>query len=504
MYLENIFLGNTDAEEEIKEQDFLELYFDYSDLANKALKPNIYYILGRRGSGKTYLGAYLKEKYQNTATYIERYSLAELTTSTFNVSKRAFTEDDYLNFFQWILLIEISREIIKNKELCEEKEYEELRSFIDSHFAIKRETIFSTVKKFFSESGAHIHIPSVPISVDAKKFIDMVSQHENLNFNIEKLKSLLIPLLSLSKGDGRSYIVIIDDIDTKLTFYDDGMYILRSLINAVYYFNNFLRRYNDNSKIILLVRTEVFFNIYDHNFNKLIDDYTLFISWNKEIEENYYESPLFELLVHKIKVRNPELAKKNKLDILENLFPENIKTFYKGKLREINTGKYILSRTFLRPRDFLRFLRFGQQHYPKLKEFSSYLFKNIEEEYSMWLLDDVKLELQIHFQKEYIDKLIHIVSKLNTDEFGFNRLQKAFHNDSEYPEKVLKEALKTLYKFNVIGQFWSDHDGDLRYELSYSNRAATPESPHFFINNFFVHWGLRKALLRADIYKSKN
>ncbi|MGL5596387.1 MAG: hypothetical protein ACRDDH_20860, partial [Cetobacterium sp.] len=57
--LKDINFGNNDGKNEAAISNFKDLFFNYENIYEKSLKPEIFLILGRKGSGKTTLIKYI-------------------------------------------------------------------------------------------------------------------------------------------------------------------------------------------------------------------------------------------------------------------------------------------------------------------------------------------------------------------------------------------------------------------------------------------------------------
>lgn len=488
MKIGEIFLGYTDGEEESKEEDFLSLYYDNNNIVQKILEPRIYYVLGRKGSGKTVTSYYINEKLNNDNEFCIRHSLGELTPDLFVDNNQV----NNLLLFKLLFNIELARLILQNNSLSVLKEFNELKTLTEK-FDNRGSGIVGNLKKLLD--GVDVNFGLIKVSPSKFMPVNKESNLTNFNYDLEKLVGFL-----LEKDKETKYILLIDDIDNHITFYSNGEKILQDLIYSIQYLNNFTRRHNKYTKAILFIRTDIFFEIKDHNFNKLHDDHCFAINW---YGLSYEDSDLFEIIAHKIKSRNKSLQNKQNIDIIKSFFVERVYYRDKGKTISIPTDRFILQRTFCRPRDLIRFIRFIQEKYPHLPNIDSYTLTSILGVYAYWLKNEIESELHIHYPKDYIKKLFEILSKPNSPIFGFNRLVKLYENGDTKVED-LEISMKILYKFNAVGQIWTDFEGEKHIRFNYTNYNTNEvNDPNFFINNFIIHFGIREAILKYDFFKSE-
>lgn len=501
MKLKEIYLGTADGEEEGLRSDFSDLYLDYENIVEKTLEPSCYLVLGRKGTGKTVLGLYLKKVMSSVEFNITRITYGDLTISTFSSTEKSVNDDDYYNLFQWIFLIELCKRIIDNKSLEDVEEFKYISEYVATNFTKTNPSSPSFIKRLLNR-GIKLgfdfitNIPTLSIG-DQNNQLDL----QRLPILIDDLKINIEPLLRSSNDFGYKYLIVIDDIDNHINLTETGKKVLKGLLNAIHTVNTYVRNFNNGSKILLLLRTDIFNSINAPILNKLSTDHSIKLNWGYELELN---SPIIDLVLFKIKSSVQDYKFLDTELLWKKLFPDSLRTVIDGSPRTIPTYLYLLSRTFMRPRDFIQFLKFIKEGFGELRYFNDYSILKTEERYSKWLKQEVASELINHYNDEEIEDLFTVASFLDATKFGANRIISSKILNHLKSELTVPEALKILYRYSVLGQFWTDANGETNYRFSYEDDEDITDKAGFLTNNFILHFGLRKALLNKDHQKVKN
>lgn len=497
MKIKELFFGYTDGEEEAFRSDFVEMYFNHNNIIENSNKPEIYAIFGRRGTGKTVLSYILQKKADSISNFVERVSYGELTTSNFK-SNALISEDDYFHLFQWVFLLELSKILLKNVSLENFEEYKELEKIFKSNFAGTSPHSSSFIQQILN-NGVKFKLPLLLAELELNPCTVDIS-HKNIFVYTDQLKKLITPLLYKSEESGTKYLILLDDIDDHISLTDLGKQVLKGLVTSVSTINRFIRNLNSGSKFLIFLRTDVFHNLKTSNSNKIKDDHSITLDW---IGSRDLNSPLYDIIYNKVKTTHPKIFKDKSEEFIFSYLFEDTLIIREGNLRKSkNMDNYILSKTFYRPRDLVKFLNLIKNKFGEIQKISGFSVLGIEKEFSYWLKTEVELELSIHYDSIYIKHLFAIASRLNTGRFGIRRLKESFEKNDETPPININDALVLLYKYGVLGQFWTNEEGITNYRYSYAEYDLAYENPNFFENSFIIHPGLKASLLTTDISKS--
>lgn len=237
---------------------------------------------------------------------------------------------------------------------------------------------------------------------------------------------------------------------------------------------------NLDVKVILLLRTDIFYILNDPDLNKVEQDGSVKIEWGNTIKSN---SPLFSMILNKIRKSIPELEMKNDSELFKILFPQDI------NYRRPN--EFILGRTYFRPRDIVTYLNLIIQKYPDTGYFGYRGFLELEKNYSTYFYKEIRNELFGHLSDEKIDNSFLLLKQYKEPEFTYDEIKAYYESKINiYKEIDLDETLKYFFNFGVIGnkQFNKEKGKDF-YSWAYRENIEID-----YDKKFVIHLGLRKEL----------
>ena len=135
--ISSIYLGNPDGEDEALENpEFDKFFFNYNKIIEKSLRPLKYLILGKKGTGKTLLCEYLnKSLNEKKDSYCELVAFNEFRIHMLRQLKIEDTPaNEFIPIWKYVILIELTKVVLKNEDIEGHKEFKILKSFIDSNY----------------------------------------------------------------------------------------------------------------------------------------------------------------------------------------------------------------------------------------------------------------------------------------------------------------------------------------------------------------------------------
>jgi hypothetical protein len=475
--LKDFYLGNSDGKKEAQyKHDFEQYFYDHDHLFEKAMARERYLILGRKGTGKTLLAEIIHKHYLDNPTYFcEICSYKEFKFHELLILKSEdISPNEYIAIWEWVILIQIGKMCCKDEGIKEKDLRSKLRKFIYGNFLnldINSNKIIEITKHNSIEGNVFNFAGKVGRNVKSIK-------GSYLNY-LESLRQMVITLLQSS---GSKYLLIYDELDDR--FRDDSVYknSLISLIKATDKLNLIFFEKGLETKVTLLLRSDIYSILNDPDLNKIKVDNAVVIDWGRTARK---DSPLFDLVFTKVKRSAPVLKDYSREDLFGLLFPPYIK--------EIPTEQYILERTFFRPRDIITFLKMIIDKHPSTKYFGEKGFLEVHKDYSEYLFQEVRNELSGHLSDPEIDESTLLLKQFNRHYFTFNDIETYFvKNKSIYPNLDLKRALTILFKFSIIGNRW--HPTEKRQDFHYSWAFRDDKATIDFDKEFLIHMGLRKEL----------
>jgi hypothetical protein len=432
-------------------------------------------VLGRKGSGKTYLGQYIKKKAEldpvhfcDVSSYKD-FKFQELI----QLKSGDITPNEYYEIWRWLILLDIGKQCLLDLATEDSDAKKRLIAFFDANYnslQIDAKKVIEITKKQQVRGGF------------LKSFID-VSGGEKLEEGsyldyIDDLESVIFEVLSHSSS---RFTIIYDELDDR--FRDDEYYrhSIISLLKAADHINLKALEIKVKAKTIILLRTDIFSIFNDPDLNKIKRVNTLKIEWGTRVG---VDSPLIGMVISKAKRSSVLMSALPDHDVFTKLFPQNI--------NHIAPERYILERSFFRPRDVITILNLIIDKYPQSDYFGWKSFVDVKKEYSEYLLDEIRNEMYGHYDDKEIDSIFKLLKNYNKHFVKHSELKKYMgQNQFHYKELDLEKMLIGLFKFNAIGNKWYNE----YKRKQYYTWAHRDEKADLDLNKeMVIHLGLREAL----------
>ncbi len=476
--LSQIFIGYNDGKKEAKfRNDFEQFYFNYNKNYDKILSPDKFLLLGKKGTGKSLLGEYIKKKASTDSTWFceissyKQFKFHELT----HLQTRDIKPNEYIAIWEWILLLEIGK-LCSSDEAIDNMIRDKLQQFLLNNFSTlkidmnkvveitkKRNIKGSLLKDIFSIEGQ---------AGDDTKYTP--------GTYLEYLDDLRETIFAALKTSNSRYTIIFDELDDQFRNEDVYKSNIISLIKVTDRINSLLYDMEIDCKIILLLRTDIFYQLNDPDLNKIEQDNSVKIDWGNVANVS---SPLFDMVLLKIRQSISGMDNYDKMLLFKKLFPQNIN--YR------TPDIFILGRTYFRPRDIVSYLNLIIDKYPDTFYFGFKGFLELEKAYSEYLYKEVKNELCGHVCDEEINEIFLLLKQFKKTDFTYSDIKEYYNNRKNlYKHIDLENALKIMFDFSIIGNKWLNKARDKHYySWSYRENAEID-----YDKDFVIHLGLRKEL----------
>lgn len=479
MTIGNIQFGKVDGKTEAEESDFSELFYEkdtyFSDLSS--LKK--YFIIGRKGTGKTILANYyLHKKEEESDRYFKGIVLDANDYSESKLVEFAeitINKEEKSTFWKYLFLLEIGKQILEINfplwmKILYSKKLKKLRSVVTMEFyKIKNfteEEQYSVESELTSTQGR--------ISANASALVTNNFEKRKYYENLEIIESTVMDILKNTKVSCQIFYDDVDQLEEVMEF-AEFKDLIKSMMYAIDSINSKMNKVSQ-SRIFLILRDDLLniINKESNNLNKLKVDRGISISWTELNRLEPWEHPLMKMILYKIQKSLGE--KEEDFELLYNKYFETSKVF-----------EYIMQRTFGRPRDVIQFLTLHKVRTPSSNKFTENELRITETEYSKWFYDEILNELKlVDFElREEIDKLLNIFK-----DTGKRRLKYMTVRDlnSELDEPVI-ELSKTIEKMrdlDIIGT----QNGSGNINFSYRSSVSFNISEH---SKILIHNGLVKC-----------
>ena len=339
--LEKIDLGDLAAENEIKG---LRSYFVPTAQYNEAKRGHARLVVGRKGTGKTAIFYGIRNAYKPSHSHLvldlkpEGHQFTKLRESILNELTPGLQEHVLTAFWNYVLLMEIAHKIVYEDKVFSYRDLDLRKAFLDVETAYGTDTV--TEQADFSERLLKLVDDVVGRKAGIAKILT-TSDVTNLIYSkdIRVLSDALGRYLA--KKDG--VWLLFDNLDKSWPVFGakkEDILILRSLLEATRKLQRQLESRNVEFHAVVFIRSEIFERLTLETPDRGKDTAVL-LDWN--------DPEVFREIVRRRIALNTEMEGMS----FQELWPVFFETHIHGE----ESFSYILSRTLMRPREVLSFLR---------------------------------------------------------------------------------------------------------------------------------------------------
>lgn len=508
-------LGFSDAQNYTQRghKQMLSSVFVKNDFLTKLLSPNVYYLIGEKGTGKTAYAAFLSNN-----EYGEHKSFLKFISGTdyekFHELKKRNQLDisGYVDIWKTILLLLLAKSVTDNDKVISEhnkSNHANLMKAIDEYYhnAFSPEIISAFKIIDTSELAAKLICKYAEVGGKTGNTIEYNEERLQMNlFYICKKFSDCLGSLKLNKN----LTLYIDGIDIRPSQipYDEYLDCIKGLANACWTLNTELfanvRDSKGQFKIVLLLRPDIYNSLGLQNAaNKLVDN-AVYLDWRT----TYTDYPKSKLYVMANKLLNYSQ---------DEPIPDVWTQYFDWKLNSSNEGQREYDTAFMgflkislsRPRDIQRILSImkdimsdlGEGDYYKF-DCGVYLGDRFQNEYSEYFLSALKDQLSFYYSEEEYKHFRKFFDFFSKPEFTYDEYCVVYEkyvdyildNATDIPKFVedKREFLQLLYDSNIIAAI--ENDG-LYFHFSYREKSPSniaPEVPFGSDYSYRFHYGLYK------------
>lgn len=479
MLLEEFEFGFADAMKEYSRNPeiFEKAFCDPNNLIDKLINSYHYILIGHKGVGKSAYSA----KIQLRASHEDKLKVYPINLGDFEFTTFSKTSIDenvtgtqrFKTSWDFIFLWTIYKILYNDLQMMEIDEVQQVVSLLNKlGFSINDGYKTDVNKLSKLKVGANIKI------FDIEYEREFNTKPTSYLERISLISETMLSNLSKSYLNDREILVILDGLDDILRYKKNKMDIIASMIRSADYINDIMLQKHQKIKIILLIREDIIRLINDPDLNKIIQDGSVSLTWNKRLND------LKELIVKRFELSG--LTSQEASCCWETMFPKRI--------RNKNSWDYILEYTLYKPRDILQFLKYCQSEYPSHNKLTLSETQNVLKVYSSrYFVEEMKNELSGFIDDELIISIPSVFRRLGGRAFDvaeINRLTNE-HISREITINETKIELEYLFEAGYIGQLVSNGKGKKGSVIfKYRNPTARIDYYQRFITHKGLHIGL--------------
>lgn len=284
-----------------EDRELFEKIFLVDEIIDEIKKPDKYFLIGEKGSGKTAYSVYMSQS--RTQEYFGFITLVENTLyqKFLNMKRQKALElssykDIWINILYLILAEEIRRE--GGESLLQSLKYRQLTQAIRQFYSDAFKPELVNAMEFVDKATSSINamLEHGVFTVSPAKEHEKTKKYEEQSYQVSLLKirdgfERAFQSLDLKKP----VILFIDGIDARPREIDNGQYFecLTGLVNAVLEMNYSILR-EKGIKVMLLVRPDIMYKMPIHNMNQKLRGNSVLLDWVTTYR-NYVSSKLFRI-----------------------------------------------------------------------------------------------------------------------------------------------------------------------------------------------------------------
>ena len=453
-------------------------YFYHTEESKKILNGDKFYVIGRKGSGKSAISEFILAQEQHDI-FTEKLSFKNFPfNELYGLDNPKYTSpNQYISIWKYIIYSNICRLMVKNNNI--KPEVKKILEKIYPTTQIK--SLSKLIEKWTSlEFGLSIFGNGGTLKIEKD-----LSQFGNLPW-IEKA-NILEDIIDENIDDSKYYIIF-DELDEDYrnfeTTIEQEKYknLVTSLFKAVQDVKNFFRNRRNLINPVVFLRDDIYSIIRDSDKNKWTD-FKIDIDWDKDKIKKMIAFRISKAIDPEGRILPFEKAW-NKIFLNEQV------SMGVRKSRRLHGFEYITLSTHLRPRDYIKYINVCCEHALSLGEskISSSTVKKVDKGFSNYMKDEIVDE--VHAILPEIDKIFSIISQIRKWNFSnkeFKETYDSYLQKGTINEKNVDFVLQTLFNFSIIGNRPNQH---LVSFFKYENKEARFN----FKENIVVHRGLFKSL----------
>lgn len=467
------------------EDDAVLDYFLATEAVERLREGRAFVVLGRKGAGKTALVRHFAEGQTGNLSKALNLRGYPWSLHSSRVDSGASSIEAFVSSWRYLIAIEIAALVLEASERPQSQNYMDLAEFFRENYGGPSPQLSDILRP----ARLRVSKASIQPSVLGAKLggIDLERKggDHRLGLELNALSSsLLRTAVDIAKNENLPNVSLhFDELDQGLSSFDEDRQ--RMLIGLVLAARE-LRRESSAAGYavnpIIYLRTDLWDDLDFSDKNKITETTAVNLDWSGE--------SLLKLVGARIRAK---LGPKASWDDIAS----------SGLMRGSQTKwNHIISRTFLRPRDVIKFLNAGLSK-AKRRDGDPLVFENPDivdarEEYSSYLKRELDDEILPHWARW--GEALQAFSSISTITFERADFEREYGNKRSSGNQVsASEALPLLFKFSVVGYEKRSGYGGSSWVFQYSDSQAGWDAT---ATRFKVHPGLKEYAKLSETRQS--
>ncbi|HEX6791684.1 MAG TPA: hypothetical protein VF247_10275 [Candidatus Krumholzibacteria bacterium] len=463
------------------EDDAVLDYFLTTDAVTRIKTGDVFLVLGRKGAGKTALVRHFAEGSERVMSRSLNLGGYPWAVHAQRVDRGASEVEAYVSSWRYLIAAQLAALALSRVEDDSDPDAKAIRHFLRENYGGDGLQLDEVLKP------GQLRLSSLsfePTILGCKLVTVALDRHKGDKKLGSELDALSDQMLSATvrlakKLSAPSLMLHFDELDQGIsTLTEERARMLAGLVLAV---RSVRQRYREGIPVkpVIYLRSDLWDKLAFSDKNKISERMALRLEWDGE--------SLLELVSTRLRAKLGEGARWDTITSAEQTRTANTK------------WTFILSRTFLRPRDVIKFLNSALAQARKRDEDPLLLNNqdviNARESYSAYLKAELDDEIMAHWPQW--DEALQACSAISTLTFAREQFEEEYERRRSKGNPVAAdEALETLFRFSVIGYERRSGYGGSSWAFQYTHPEAGWDNR---ATRFKVHLGLKEfAKLRED------
>ena len=483
------------------------------------LQPNIFFLIGEKGTGKTAYSVFLaNNEYKENIAELKYIRETDYQKFVILKKNKHLELSDYEHIWKVIILLLLANSVKKGEldhyQFSKGGKIKSLMEAVHSYYMNAFSPEIISVLNLIENSKEAAELITKFLKIGGEKSVTSNFQESKFQVNLLYIQKQFENAISQIKIKN-NHILFIDGIDIRpgVIPYNEYLDCIKGLANAVWNINNdFFSNIKDSKgrfRVVLLLRPDIFNSIGLQNLTNKVRDNSVFLDW-RTTYPSYRTSSLFKLIDTMLSVQQLD-KNMQQGDAWDYYFPWTSKTT--SSEREYDPSFYkFLRLSYSRPRDIVTMVQILQEEFnSKLGSskavfteqlFNSYEFQN---KYSEYLMGGIKDQLSFYYNNADYDMFLKFFNFLDgKNVFSYDEYIQTYekftdfvlNNHTDVPEFVENPDifLQFLFDVNIIC-YKEEFEYEPFYWWCYRERSPSKISPKVKIGEtYLIHFGLHKAL----------
>ncbi|MDR2526214.1 MAG: hypothetical protein LBC83_08580 [Oscillospiraceae bacterium] len=432
-------------------------YFLDEDYWDTIIQSDKYFVIGRKGTGKSAIYRFLEHEARSKGYFVSNQDfgnfpfekLLQLTDDTFG------KPNQYQSIWLNIILNSFVAQVAALDEEGENDHWKALKQY-HSQFGTTLENAHKEVVTRTDKKTRGLRLGAESLSggfsrESACETKNVCSPEDNITQVNAKLQEGLLQYLLTASTEAR-FIVQFDRLDDNYNTYQQKTsyyQLIISLCKVVYMLNqSFRQRRLVSARVIVYLRSDIYGALqkYDAESSRW-GDFVYKLNWVVRNQTDWEWCALRRMIDKRIEASG--IADKKTFDAI---FPPEL---MERRSEKEDVFKYIVNRTFHRPRDVIKFCKCLQEEVKQsgmgMLDYAS--IRNAEKAYAHWFMhEELKNELN-PVLNEKLDAVYRLLKKIGKGTFLFGEFEKTYREVAGGVMKSADDLLRYLYSVGIVQNY---------------------------------------------------